>query len=33
MYENYIGKPNFKNAKRINSKLVGDGNEIFFNKK
>ena len=22
-YENYIGKPNFKNAKRINSKLVG----------
>ena len=23
MYENYIGKPNFKNAKRINSKLVG----------
>ena len=23
MYENYVGKPNFKNAKRINSKLVG----------
>ena len=23
MYENYIGKPNFKNVKRINSKLVG----------
>ena len=23
MYENNIGKPNFKNAKRINSKLVG----------
>ena len=23
MYKNYIGKPNFKNAKRINSKLVG----------
>ena len=23
MYENYISKPNFKNAKRINSKLVG----------
>ena len=23
MYENYIGKPNFKNSKRINSKLVG----------
>ena len=23
MYENYIGKPNFENAKRINSKLVG----------
>ena len=23
MYENYIGKPNFKNTKRINSKLVG----------
>ena len=23
MYENYIGKPNFKNAKRINSELVG----------
>ena len=22
-YENYVGKPNFKNAKRINSKLVG----------
>ena len=22
MYENYAGKPNFKNAKRINSKLV-----------
>ena len=22
-YENYIGEPNFKNAKRINSKLVG----------
>ena len=23
MYKNYVGKPNFKNAKRINSKLVG----------
>ena len=23
VYENYVGKPNFKNAKRINSKLVG----------
>ena len=23
MYENYIGKPNFKNAKIISSKLVG----------
>ena len=23
MYENYVGKPNFKNAKRINSKLMG----------
>ena len=23
MYENYFGKPNFKNAKRINSKLMG----------
>ena len=23
MYENYVGKPNFKSAKRINSKLVG----------
>ena len=23
MYENYIGKPNFKNAKRINNNLVG----------
>ena len=23
MYENYVGKPNFKTAKRINSKLVG----------
>ena len=23
MYENYVGKPNFKNAKRINNKLVG----------
>ena len=22
-YKNYVGKPNFKNAKRINSKLVG----------
>ena len=22
-YENYVGKPNFKNAKRINSKLMG----------
>ena len=23
VYENYVGQPNFKNAKRINSKLVG----------
>ena len=23
VYENYVGNPNFKNAKRINSKLVG----------
>ena len=23
VYENYVGKPNFKNVKRINSKLVG----------